>query len=107
MIPICECRSLLDRSTTGDRSGEADVCNLAPLTDLLHDLDRAEVDHLQDMLGQSGLGVKFQESLSHEWCLWTVFEHDGIAGNQRRQYRVDGDEPRVVPTIVVLGRGLF
>lgn len=82
-----------DGETSARGASEADLSDLGELDDGLELVAAAEVEDLEDVLGEAGVVECFLEAVADEGGLRGGLEEDRVAGEKRRGEGVDCDEP--------------
>lgn len=85
-------RCLAQAETSLRRSDERDQLDLGDLDNLIEDLPCTEVDHLQNILGQTSLFEEGGEAVPEQRGLRRGTEDYGVSGEERRDESVDGDQ---------------
>ena len=89
-------RRLLDAGAAGHRAGEGDEIHFGRSDDLRGRLVR-QVQHLEDAVGQAGLGEGLGDALAAPRCLAGMLQDHRVAGHDRGHDRIDRRQIGVVP----------
>lgn len=81
-----------DAETARCGAGERDELDLGELDDLVEHIGRADVDELEDVGRETGLGEVGEEAFAEDGGLRGRAEEDSVSGEEGGDEGVDGDE---------------